>query len=86
MRPATKNYETSHKRKIEPTWKNIEPTKHPREKILDSWIPTRKHSDPVIFTIKNLGPTKYPQRRDGTIALDPRDSQWHTTHEISSYI
>ena len=72
--------------KLNPHEKILNPQNTHEKKFWTHEYPLENISDPVIFTIKNLGPTKYPQRRDGTIALDPRDSQWHTTHEISSYI
>ena len=66
-----------------PTRKSLGPTKYPREKI---WDPRNTHEKKFgthkIPTRKNLGPTKYPRRYDGTMVLDPRDPQWHATHEI----
>ena len=42
----------------------------------------KKFGTHEIPTKKNLEPTKYPRSHDGTMALDPRDPQWHATHEI----
>ena len=57
--------------------------KYPREKI---WDPRNTHEKKIgtheIPTRRNFGPTKYPQRHDGTMALDPQDPRGHATHKI----
>ena len=68
----------------------MKPTKYSREKI---WDPRNSHEKKIetdeILTGKYFGPTKYPREKfsdplkhDGTVALDPRDSQWQETHVI----
>ena len=77
-----------------PTWeKNLNSRNTHEKKFATYEISTRKNWDPCntldkkfgtheIPTRKNLKPTKYPRRHDGTMALDPRDPQWHAIHEI----
>ena len=44
------------------------------EKILDAPnTHKKKFWTHEILTRKNFGPTKYPQRHDGSMALNPRD-------------
>ena len=54
-----------------PQEKTLDPRKYPREKIWTHEIPTRK----------KFGPMKYPQRYDGTMALDLRDPRWYVGTE-----
>ena len=66
--------------------------KYPREKTLDprntqKIFGTRITYEKIFWTHeipmrKYFEPTKYLRRHNGTMALDPRDPQWHATHEI----
>ena len=75
MRPTTENYKITHKRKFRTheisTRKNLEPTKYPREKILD---PRNTHEKKLwthkIPTRKYFGPMKYLREKN----LDPRNT------------
>ena len=77
MQPTTEIYEIPHTRG------NFGPTKYSQEKTLNPLnIHEKKFGTHEIPTRKNLGSTKYPQRHDGTMALDARDPRWHTNHEV----
>ena len=71
MQSITENYKMTHEI---PARKNFRSSTYPREKTLD---PLSTHEIP---TRKNFGLKKYPQRHDSTMAVDPRDPQWHATH------
>ena len=70
--------------------KNLGPTKYRREKIVDPRNNEKNWEPRSTPTKKYFGPTKYPREKvlnprnthEGTMGLDPRDLQWHATHEI----
>ena len=84
MRPKTENYEITHERKFWThkisTRKSLGPTKHPREKKLDTQnTHMKKIETHEIPTRKNFEPTKYPREK----ILNPRNThkglmaRWH---------
>ena len=62
-----------------PTRKTFVPTKHPREKKLDSQNTHKKVLDPRSTHEKKFRTPKYSRSHNGTIELDPR---WHGTLKI----
>ena len=62
-----------------PTRKTFVPTKHPREKSLDSQNTHKKVLDPQSTHEKKIRIPKYSRSHNCTIELDPR---WHGTLKI----
>ena len=56
--------------------KNVGTSKYSKENILNPLITTRKYFGLTKHQRKNnFGPIKYPRRHDGTMALNPQDTQ-----------
>lgn len=78
--------------------RKFEPTKLPREKILDQGnirkrnfgvtkYPREKNFQPTKDPRqKKLGPMKYPKKHDATIPLDPGDPRWCMAFIINTFI
>ena len=76
MQPATENFRITKSA----TRKNLSPRNTHTKEIQTDEKKLRAHE---ILKRKHFGPTKYLYIHDGTIALDPRDPQWHATGNIS---
>lgn len=63
----------------QPREKNLSPGNTHTKKFQTDEKKLRTHE---ILKRKHFGPTRYLYRHDGTIALDPRDPQWHATGNI----
>ena len=68
MQPTAESYEITHERKFWTHEKSFEPTKYPREKILDPWNTHEKIASTHNIR-KNFGATKYLPEKNS----DPRN-------------